>query len=82
MKFAKRNCIVEATRWFSPGDHPAVEQHDGVWSIATPEGWRDVKPGDWVITPPGDAVYCMQDSLFTSLYEPLASSPVLTAMLV
>lgn len=74
LKFQKRDCIVEATRWLAPGDHPAVEQRDGVWSIATPEGWSDVSPGDWVISAPEGAVYCMRDQLFADLYEPLTGS--------
>ncbi|MEZ2311753.1 hypothetical protein AB6809_34630 [Paraburkholderia sp. RCC_158] len=74
MKFQKRNCIVEATQWFSPGDHPAVTQRDRVWSVATPDGWYAVRPGDWVITASDGTIYCMQNMLFVDLYEPLSGT--------
>ena len=72
MRFQKRDRIVEATQWFSPGDHPSVVQRDRVWSVATPEGWCDVQPGDWVITSSEGTVCCMRDHLFVILYEPFS----------
>ncbi|MFM0732672.1 hypothetical protein PQQ52_19515 [Paraburkholderia sediminicola] len=70
MKFQKRNWLVEATQWFTPGDHPAVEQRNSVWSIATPEGWTDVHPGDWVITSSDGSIHCLSNRRFFDLYEP------------
>ncbi|WP_175145611.1 hypothetical protein [Paraburkholderia phenoliruptrix] len=72
LKFRKRDWLVEATQWFSPGDHAAVEQRNGAWSIATAEGWSDVHPGDWVITSSDGSVHRISNQLFYDLYEPLA----------
>ncbi|MEC5408220.1 hypothetical protein VOM14_21955 [Paraburkholderia sp. MPAMCS5] len=71
MKFQKRRSVIEATQWFAPGDHPAVEERNGAWSVATPEGWHTVQVGDWIITSSEGEVFCMSDALFVDRYEPL-----------
>ncbi len=72
MRYQKHNSIVEATQWLGPGDHPAVVQRGITWAIATPEGWTDVHPPDWIITPSESASFCVSNALFTNLYEPVA----------
>jgi hypothetical protein len=71
MKFRKRNCIVNAIQWFKPGDHAAVETHDEQWCVSTPEGWRTVVPGDWIVTNDDENPFPMNSQLFINLYEPV-----------
>ncbi|MFM0730966.1 hypothetical protein PQQ52_10800 [Paraburkholderia sediminicola] len=70
MKFRKRNCTVDAIQWFKPGDHAAVEMHEGLWRVLTPEGWRAVAPGNWIVTDDGKNAFPMKNQLFINIYEP------------
>jgi len=71
MKFQKRNCIVDAIQWFKPGDHAAVETYDGRWGVWTPEGWRTVVTGDWIVTNDDENPFPMNNQLFINIYEPV-----------
>jgi hypothetical protein len=71
MKFRKRNSLVDAIQWFKPGDHPAVEMHDGQWRVSTPEGWRTVVLGDWIVTNDDEIPFPMNNHIFINLYEPV-----------
>ena len=73
MRFRKRNCVVEAVQWHQPGDHPAVEWQNAGWCMATPDGWRKVLPGDWIVTGCDGSLYPMRNELFCNLYEPVAN---------
>jgi hypothetical protein len=68
MRFLKKGVAVEAERWFGPGGHPRVEQRAGAWAVATPEGWREVKSGDWILTDDTGNAWPMCDAQFRSLY--------------
>ncbi|MEK2607089.1 hypothetical protein [Burkholderia arboris] len=70
MKFRKRTSYVDATRWFVEGDHDRVEHHRGMWAVATPEGWRPVKPGDWILLDACGHCWPMDHDLFERFYEP------------
>ncbi|WP_254608723.1 hypothetical protein [Burkholderia contaminans] len=70
MRFRKRISYVDATRWFADGDHDRVETREGGRAIATPEGWRSVKSGDWILRDDCGNCWPMDNRLFTSLYEP------------
>ncbi|MCU9951921.1 hypothetical protein OEJ37_00800 [Burkholderia sp. BKH01] len=72
MRFRKRINYVDATRWFADGDYDRVEHREGVWAVATPEGWRSVKPGDWILLDERSNCWSMDDRLFTNFYEPAA----------
>ncbi|WP_321950456.1 hypothetical protein [Burkholderia cenocepacia] len=72
MRFRKRTSHVDATRWFADGDHERVERRDGKWAVATPEGWRPVQPGDWIVRDEGGNCRPMEDGLFVRCYEPAA----------
>jgi len=72
MRFRKRTTQVDATRWFAEGDHERVERRDGKWAVATPEGWRSVKPGDWIVRDECGNCWPMEDGLFMHCYEPAA----------
>lgn len=72
MRFRKRTSHVDATRWFADGDHERVERRDGKWAVATPEGWRPVQPGDWIVLDEGGNCWPMEDGLFVRCYEPAA----------
>ncbi|VWC77507.1 MULTISPECIES: hypothetical protein [Burkholderia] len=71
MRFRKRISYVDATRWFADGDHDRVETREGGRAIATPEGWRSVKSGDWILRDDCGNCWPMDNGLFTSLYEPV-----------
>jgi hypothetical protein len=70
MRFLKRGAAVEAERWFGPGGHPRVVLRTDGWAVATPEGWREVKSGDWILTDETGNSWPMSDTQFKSLYAP------------
>ncbi len=71
MRFRKRNALVEAVQWFREGDDARVEHRNGTWAIATPEGWREVRSGDWIVVDDAGNARPMDPRLFASLYEPV-----------
>ncbi|PNE53929.1 hypothetical protein A8H39_35875 [Paraburkholderia fungorum] len=74
MRFSRhsnRGSTVEASRWFAPGDHPRVERQGQLWAVATPEGWRKVHPGDWILTDSTGNSWPMGDREFRYCYEPV-----------
>ena len=46
-----------------------MPRRDG-WAVATPEGWREVKSGDWILTDDTGNSWPMSDAQFQSLYAP------------
>ncbi|NIE65395.1 hypothetical protein [Burkholderia sp. Ax-1719] len=70
MRFEKRGAIVDAQRWLAASAHPRVERDAERWVIATPEGWREVNDGDWIVTDETGNAWPMNDHLFRSLYVP------------
>ncbi|MEM5290472.1 hypothetical protein ACFQ3P_40900 [Paraburkholderia sabiae] len=66
---------MDATRWLVPGDHALVERRDNRWVMATPEGWREVEPGDWIVTDVSGVAWPMKDRDFRDRYEPAAEQP-------
>jgi hypothetical protein len=74
MKFRKKPVVIEATQWFTLGDHPAVLEHDtvyGVGVIETLEGPHLVTPGDWIITGVKGEHYPCKPDIFAMTYEPV-----------
>lgn len=69
MIYQKRVAMVEATQWWKLGDHPLVVEHDVGWAIATPEGWRSVSAGNWIVTESSGCSWPMSDQMFNCLYE-------------
>ncbi|WP_161556580.1 hypothetical protein [Burkholderia pyrrocinia] len=49
-----------------------METRHGTWAVATPEGWRSVKPGDWILLDERGNCWPMDTSLFKHFYEPVA----------
>ena len=70
MKYRKKSAIVEAIRYDAPGCHPLVDEFEGGWRIPTPEGWRKVELGDWIVTDSSGVSWPMSDTMFIQLYEP------------
>ncbi|MBG0874911.1 hypothetical protein H0X91_33575 [Burkholderia sp. 9777_1386] len=70
MKFRKKNSIVTAERFVYACQHPLVGQTDSGWRILTPDGWREVKVGDWIVTDSTGAAWPMPHSVFENLFEP------------
>lgn len=79
-KFRKKPVVIEATQWFTEGDHPAVLRapldqcpsgfvlyRDG-W-IQTLEGGHIVSPGDWIITGVQGEHYPCKPDIFALTYE-------------
>lgn len=66
---SNRNSTVQASRWFMPGDHPRVERQGQMWAVATPEGWRKVNPGDWILTDSTGNSWPMGDREFRYCYK-------------
>ncbi|WP_175948230.1 hypothetical protein [Burkholderia pyrrocinia] len=70
MLYQKRNFLVDAIQWFAAGDHPAVEYGETGQGIMTPDGWRSVSTGDWILTDAEGISYPMSNLVFVNLYEP------------
>jgi hypothetical protein len=72
-KYRKKPVVIEATQWFTNGDHPAVLQNldNNVWYpyIDTLEGPLLVTPGDWIITGVKGEHYPCKPNIFELLYE-------------
>lgn len=77
MKFRKKPVVIDAVRWFGPGDHHAVVP-DPVGNpmapdrhvIQTLEGNMEVTPGDWIITGVKGEHYPCKPDIFAATYEP------------
>lgn len=88
-KYRKKPVVIEATRWFKNGDHPAVEQYDscavGCDQCRKPlsaHGWIDtlesghrVCPGDYIITGVKGEHYPCKPDIFAATYEPVEEQP-------
>ncbi|GLU31946.1 hypothetical protein WKR88_24265 [Trinickia caryophylli] len=70
MKYIKKSAIVEAIRYDQPGRHPLVDAFEGGWRIPTPDGWRSVDLGDWIVTDSSGVSWPMSDAMFMQMYEP------------
>ncbi|MDP9651797.1 hypothetical protein J2793_007272 [Paraburkholderia caledonica] len=75
MKYKRRESVVEAEQWWGYqwwgwGGDPRVELRSQGWAVATPEGWREVNPGDWILKDGSGHVWPMTDREFKLLYEP------------
>ena len=70
-QYRKKPVVIEATRWFKDGDHPAVQR--SVWNgcvfIETLEGEMQVTPGDWIITGVKGEHYPCKPDIFDLTYE-------------
>jgi hypothetical protein len=84
MKFRKKPIVIEATQWWTDGDHPAVlpvytyGPNDEHWSpsVPTEQGWirtlegeMRVNPGDWIITGVKGEHYACKPDIFEATYE-------------
>lgn len=77
MKFRKKPIVIEATQWFTHGDHPNVvpltswrmnARPEWGW-IQTLEGGHEVTPGDWIITGVHGEQYPCKPDIFEKTYE-------------
>jgi len=73
--YRKRSQLVTGSRWWAPGDHPAVVARGDGWAIATPEGWRCVAKGDWIVTDSSGSSWPLEPGLFDRLYEAVSERP-------
>jgi hypothetical protein len=77
-KFRTRAAFVEAFRW--PGNTRSIDEipsslvvvweHEGRAIVTTPEGDREVHPGDWIVKDESGAYLPMGDDIFKRKYEP------------
>lgn len=84
-KFRKKPVVIEATQWFTHGDHPQVDRLDRWRDIAphlrtcreqygwveTLEGGHIVSPSDWIIRGVAGELYPCKDAIFRETYEPV-----------
>ena len=86
MKFRKKPVVIEATQWWTHGDHPEVKPvfkhgpNDEHWkpTVLTVEGWiqtlegeHRVSAGDWIITGVKGEHYPCKPDIFQMTYEPV-----------
>jgi len=69
MKFRKKPVVIEATQWFTMGDHPAVERFPWGRAVIKAEGYPDYDPWDRGIirTLEGDHEVCPGDWIITGV---------------
>ncbi|MPV68636.1 hypothetical protein [Burkholderia sp. BE17] len=72
MKYRKKGAFVDAVRCEDLHDHPLLESTESGWHMPTPEGWLEVRNGDWIVTDSSGIARPMADSVFTLLYEPVS----------
>ena len=80
MKYRKRPVVVEAVRWWPPGDarHVPVAgvekgpREDQPWGVMTREVFMEAVPWCWIITGVEGEVYPCADSVFRKTYEEVA----------
>jgi hypothetical protein len=70
MKFIKTNAVVDAIRFDGRRNCTLVERIENGWRMWTPEGWRKVEAGDWIVTDASGTSWSIPHSVFTLLYEP------------
>ena len=73
MRFRKKPVVVDAVKWLTHGDHPAVApyaDHAHLGWINTLEGGHIVTPGDWIITGVKGEHYPCKPDIFELTYEP------------
>lgn len=61
--------MVRARQCVELAREPYVQCIEGQWRLLTPEGWRTVHEGDWIVMDETGAVWPMADEVFTLLYE-------------
>jgi hypothetical protein len=49
-----------------------ILQHDHEWKVATPEGWRALRLGDWLVRDEGGTMFPLDAALFNARYETAA----------
>jgi hypothetical protein len=79
-RYRRRPLVVEASQWFTLGDHPNVEPYRNQLGPAKgpgPHGWIEtlegghlVTAGDWIITGVKGEVYACKPDIFAATYEP------------
>ena len=80
MKFRKKPVVIEATQWFTHGDHPKVtimprgHESSGKGWIHTLEGGHEVTAGDWIITGVKGEHYPCKPDIFEMTYEPVGKT--------
>lgn len=71
----RKTALIEATQWFKPGDHPAVQWRDQEDAppyacIETMEGELFVAPGTWIAGPGAKGEFWpIADEVFRATYE-------------
>lgn len=83
MKFRKKQIILDCEQWFPGKPVDGVEEFESgdaitevIGRIVTLEkandGYDYVMPGDWIVTGVKGEKYCVKESIFPLLYEPIA----------
>lgn len=68
---------VEAEQWFPTKPVSGVMiPRDGQTPpcLLTPQGWRTVRPGSWIVTDNTGKQYVFEPDIFEATYEPVADS--------
>ncbi|KUY98151.1 hypothetical protein WS50_11860 [Burkholderia territorii] len=67
--FIRKNAVVKARRCVDFSREPYIQCVEGQWRLLTPEGWRTVQEGDWIVMDETGAMWPMADDVFMLLYE-------------
>jgi len=73
--YRKKPVVIEATRFFVFGDHPAVLADPrsptgyAIHTLENTEIKHEVTPGDWIITGVAGEVYPCKPEIFAATYD-------------
>lgn len=73
-QYVQKRVAVRAFRWWPPEDSrhvvfEGIELHGENFRIGTPNGWRTVSPGDYIVVDASDHAYPCKPEVFESAYE-------------
>lgn len=57
--------------WLNQASALILQDHKE-WKVATPEGWRALRPGDWLVRDEGGTMFPLDAALFNARYETAA----------
>ena len=77
MKYRKKPVVIEAWQWVGnlkempipPAPSSVLKRRRGGWKIATPDGWVNISPYDYIICGVSNDWYPCKPDIFKQTYE-------------
>ena len=79
-RYMQKLVTVRAIEWWPPEDSrhkpfPGIELYGDAYRIWTPNGWRTIHPGDYVVVDSNGHTYPCKPEVFHAAYEPCPKIP-------